>query len=348
MARRQDVGALNETVYLNPILVSPSNTMGLTGDEALSFDFFRKRTAMEIQGCFQSSLWESLVLQIGSQEPAVMHAATAVGYAHRKHIEKDLARQAMIDEDPRVYLGLRQYVKAINCLRTRIVDLEDPEASQIALMTCLLFICFEMLRGQRISALSHLGTGLRILSSRAAQQRQVTPDSLDLNHDSEGVLDQLISVFARLDYEFTMFGHRYPLFRLLPQQNSTPKLALPSEFASVAEARQYMDILASSTLRFRGKLLDIASRAVPDHVSPDLLTRLTWEYAITRNIDLSTHSSLLAELRDIQDSLAVWPAAFEAYRRQLDEPQRENESRALILLETQHFYSYFLIAGFRR
>lgn len=143
MARRQDVGVLNETVYLNPILLSPSNTMGLTGDEALSFDFFRKRTAMEIQGCFQSSLWESLVLQIGSQEPAVMHAATAVGYAHRKHIEKDLARQAMIDEDPRVYLGLMQYIKAINCLRTRIVDLEDPEASQIALMACLLFICFE-------------------------------------------------------------------------------------------------------------------------------------------------------------------------------------------------------------
>ena len=327
------------------LLISPSRaSMGLTGEESIGFDFFRKKTVFEIQGCFRSCLWESLVLQLSHQEPSILHAAIAVGSIHRKLTERDGAPQIMDVEDPRQLLGLRQYVKAIGFLRTRINDLENQDSGYIALITCLLFICLEMLRGQRLAALSHLGTGLRILSSRAVSVGSSEPNALILKHDSQSIQDQLISVFARLDYESTMFGQRSPHFLLLPSPTlKSWDQSIPSTFSSLSEARQYLDSLASRVLRFRGQLLGIATETATVHNS-DLGTRICWEHATTRSMDLSIHPTILAELRCLQDDLAVWSSALEAFKGKSDASEPEKVSKRATLLEIQHFYIYFLMS----
>lgn len=223
-----------------------TSPLGLSQEESIGFDFFRSKTAVEIQGCFRSSLWESLVLQITQQEPAVLHAAIAVGCAHRKQTERTGSSQATDVYDQRQFFGLKQYLKAISSLRDRISNLEDPPSSQIALVTCLLFICHEMIRGQRVGAISHLATALRILSSRAISDSTIESNALILRHESADVQDQLVGTFARLDYDSTMFGQRSPCFFLYPsQKTSIREFSVPSTFSSISEARQYVDILAS-------------------------------------------------------------------------------------------------------
>jgi len=86
--------------------------------------------------------------------------------------------------------------------------------------------------------------------------------------------DQLVSIFARLDYDSTMFRQQSPRFVLYRfQMTFTGDLSVPSSFSSLSEAREYVDILASGVLRFRGKLLELASFAVPNR-SPDFLTQI--------------------------------------------------------------------------
>lgn len=204
------------TTTFDEMLSHMSSPLGLNDEESVGFDFFRRKTAVEIQGCFRSSLWESLILQITQHEPSVLHGAIAVGCAHRKLADRSCMSEAPDVLDQRQLFGLKQYLTAINFLRNRINNMEDSETSQIALITCLLFICYEMLRGQRAGAISHLATVLRILSSRPSQNLIQTQTSVILHHDSDKLPDQLLGLFARLDYDSTMFGQRSLLLSLYP------------------------------------------------------------------------------------------------------------------------------------
>ncbi|PMD33645.1 hypothetical protein L207DRAFT_468984 [Hyaloscypha variabilis F] len=320
-----------------------TSSLDLSEEEAAGFEFFRSKTSLEIQGCFRTTLWERLVLQITQHEPSVLHATIAVGCAHRKYAERSGSSLATNLYDQRQFFGLKQYLKAISSLRSRIHDLEGPDTSRVALVTCLLFICHEMFRGERLGAISHLSTGLRILASRASSQTLTEPNSLVLRHESEDFQDQLVSIFARLDYDSTMFGQRSPRFSLCSSQETMNKdVSVPSTFSSLSEAREYVDILASGVLRFRGRLLELASFTVPNR-SPDFLTQLLWEHASARTVDLSEHPRLLIEFRRLGDGLAVWSAAFRSFKNGLSPAQRKNDSEAFALLEIQHFYPYILL-----
>jgi Fungal specific transcription factor domain/Fungal Zn(2)-Cys(6) binuclear cluster domain len=330
------------SLSLLPLQVTPSLT--LTEEESIGFDFFRRKTAVEIQGCFRTTLWESLVLQITQQEPSVLDAAIAVGCAHRKYAERRMLYPTTDVYDQRQFFGLKQYLKAISSLRARINNLEDPNSSRVALVTCLLFICHEMFRGQRVGAINHLATGLRILASRTISHSSTESSTLTLRNDSENVQDQLVSIFARLDYDSTMFGQRSPRFSLNPHQRTTAgDLSVPSNFSSLEEAREHLDILANGVLRFGGKLLELSALVLANR-SPDFMTQVLWEHAAARTVDLSDHPSLLVEMRRLGDGLAIWSAAFKAYQTGLPTAQRSNNSATLALLEIQQFYPYIILS----
>ena len=277
------------------------------------------------------------------QEPSILHAVIAIGSAHRRLLER---RRSACDNQIQLHqFGLRQYVKAIGFLRSRINDLEEQNSREIALATCVLFICFELMQGQRIAALSHLGTGLRILSFSVAQQTHNQNNALCTNYDSHILTDQLTNVFARLDFESTMFGVKSPHFLLLSASSpSGGNLTIPSSFTSLSMARQYLDILANGVFRFRGDLLRVAANHIPGTLV-DMPTRLCWEHASTRKLDLSDHPTLLVEMRRLQNGLAVWAAAFEALKERTKESSRDEDAKTWTLLEIQHFYPYFLISS---
>lgn len=239
---------------------------------------------------------------------------------------------------------LMQYTKALGYLRALLAESNDRQrCAETALVACLLFMCLEMLQCNQLGAVAHLRTGLRILAGvsnqdvilneRNAGDSRVTP-SVGLNP----TLDQHLSpVFTRLDYEAIVFGERGPLLSLRSSQGSSGAFCIPRAFASLSEARHYLDILASAVLRFRGELLDLATLFLKDNEELDSARRHCLQYAYTRLIDFSQHPGLARRLEDLTTNLIQWSTAF----KQLTNIQ---QSRAHFQLEIQHFYYFFLIS----
>ncbi|PVH89123.1 hypothetical protein DL98DRAFT_647709 [Cadophora sp. DSE1049] len=324
---------------------TPFIALDLTPEEARGFAFFRQNTVFQIQGAFRSSLWEQLVLQISHQEPAILHAAIAVGIVHRDQSDTQVARQNAFYHglDKRQAEGLRQYVKAIEFLRQKIDDVREPgdeRAKDVAMMCCLLFVCLELLWGKSMAALNHLGTGLKILTSRGTQPPG-QQNTLKLKPTSENLVSQLSGSFARLDFESTMFGQRAPHLHVLPAGSIDRDLYVPLSFESIFEARRYMDILSNGMLRFRGKLLEIASQSPPETTLGPLFQYL-WDHASTRSIDLTNHPILFSELGRLRDNMAVWSSAFEDLKNRFG--LESGHLRSLVLLELQHFYAHLLLS----
>ena len=78
------------------------------------------------------------MLQATHHEPAVQYGAVALGALHERF---ELQYSNMTESDDR--FALQQYVKAIGFIRNPIRERGKP-AADVALMTCVLFVCFEV------------------------------------------------------------------------------------------------------------------------------------------------------------------------------------------------------------
>lgn len=86
--------------------------------------------------------------------------------------------------------ALHHYTKAISLLRQR---LGDGHHSRVAtLLSCILFICLEFVRGNNDAALAHLSSGVKILRSQTPR-KQLQAGSAESTSD-----EVLAPMFTRL------------------------------------------------------------------------------------------------------------------------------------------------------
>ncbi|KAL7951355.1 hypothetical protein V8C42DRAFT_303860 [Trichoderma barbatum] len=226
LVRRNQIQTLQTVVVMSPRRL-------IAGKPAsLGFEYFRRYTTTKLPGLFESGFWDSLVLQASEQEPAVMHAVTALGAAH-KNEER---------------ISLTEYNEAIRHLR-RSLDRSDKEALRVCLITCMLFVCIELLRGGFKTGHAHLTNGLRIL--REIQRREgITASDGDiiLRSHVESVEDTLVEVFSRLNVQIALFGQvsSYLLFVGESAQTSGT-YDIPLTFLSLREARKHLDALINGS-----------------------------------------------------------------------------------------------------
>lgn len=110
-----------------------------TAKERRYFYFFQNRVTGRIAGQFNSQFWSRFVLQAAHHEPAILHAVIALGSLYEVFESGDtINRENMPDG-----FATQQYIKAIGCLVEPIVK-KGQQATDVALMTCILFICFEV------------------------------------------------------------------------------------------------------------------------------------------------------------------------------------------------------------
>ncbi|KAJ4362442.1 hypothetical protein N0V83_010535 [Neocucurbitaria cava] len=104
-------------------------------------------------------------------EPAVRHALIALGYLYQtesgsmKHARSRFAAY----NNPKILLA--HYNKSVRCLVDRIAEPSCPQ--EITLVTCILFVCIEFMRGNYLTGFEHLTNGLRIISQRQQKQRRL-------------------------------------------------------------------------------------------------------------------------------------------------------------------------------
>ncbi|PLN76728.1 hypothetical protein BDW42DRAFT_15631 [Aspergillus taichungensis] len=331
-----------------PLAFSVKEPLGLSLKELEAFHFFCQYSAHEIPGCFSSDLWERVILQMTHQEPSLRHAVVAVGSLHQRCRGMARTKSGRGEMKWSQEFPVLQYIKALQHLRQRLSRAHDPLAAPVALIACLLFMCLEMLQGNRMGAVEHLRTGLQILagipSLFAVHHDQLPHRYLYLQSTfSTSLLHQVAAQFASLDFEATGFGERSPVLHLAAQGvEMGDRMALPSSFSSVGEARSYLEILSNGLLHLRGELLQLAESHLPRDET-DWVIRHCRQHALVRSIDLIDHAHLLTHLAQLQTLFAAWLVAF----RNLTMNPLYGCSRATMLLEMRHFSMTFVAATTR-
>ena len=153
-AQESGLGLISYTaLYRNPFLDIPG-----TPQEYRSLEFFHHYVAPALSGDFDSEFWTRLIPCIGASEPPIKHAMMALASLY-KYQMNDEGYPTQEEQN----FTLLQYNRAIRSLGVRLNAGE--EALEITLLTCVLFICLEFMRGNQDVALHHLQGGLHILST---------------------------------------------------------------------------------------------------------------------------------------------------------------------------------------
>ncbi|KUJ09826.1 uncharacterized protein LY89DRAFT_675976 [Mollisia scopiformis] len=158
-----------------PILIRNPTTKVFDSDqEHCSFKFFRDVSRNRLSAAFPSKFWEKVILQACHHEPAIRHAAAALGGLHMVSTQKKRRLPYMQDAEG-MYdtFSEFQYTKA---LRTLAIPLQE-KPGDIVLMTCLLFTYFEALRGNHKAVRFHINNGIKIVAELRATSSP-RPDNL--------------------------------------------------------------------------------------------------------------------------------------------------------------------------
>jgi hypothetical protein len=256
--------------FPNRISEGPSQT----NVEARAFDFFRTKVAGYLSGVFDPSFWTIDILQVAQQEEPVRHAVVAVASLseHLLNIPKN-----GLETIPR--LALCQHTKAVRRLSQKM-HAENDASLQIVLMTCAIFVCFEMLQS-----------------------------------NFEAALVQLEAIFGRLMLQIILFIDTKPREWKFINPAFTP--ALPSVtpmFRSVHEARDCLDRCMCSIYHrmISSQFQELEEREVDanplSQLTPNLLDE--WEisfvsFMMKERGNLSTREQKVAVLLEIQHITAT-------------------------------------------
>ncbi|KAH6849817.1 hypothetical protein B0I37DRAFT_307589 [Chaetomium sp. MPI-CAGE-AT-0009] len=209
-----------------------------SSDDRRAFHFFQHITAPCLSGDLDGAFWRVLVLQICQSEPAVRHAVLAVSSLHEGMVQATMT--PYLNAEDRNSFALYQYNRAIACLldQMRTVDARPL----VPLLTCVLFVCIELMQSKDRESLLHLEQGRQILS-------QLGRKDLTRNPEIDLIKQHLVPMYTRLSLTSLMFGGE-------PVEIPTPLKTLtevPMMFETIDEVRYALYDFMDQCLRFAKK-----------------------------------------------------------------------------------------------
>jgi hypothetical protein len=172
----------------------------------------------------------------------VRHALLALSALHESH-EIASSPATRTKATPLRILALKEYTKAVGLLANNLSSQQPP--LQIIVISCIIFIWIEFVQDNLDIALSHLRSGLKLLS-------EPKPPTLSCRVD--GSITQLLK---RLHTQVTIHGHSS--FSRNPNNNPTPlaiQIVHSLGFRNLLEARDYLDNELANVFRFHRQTED--------------------------------------------------------------------------------------------
>jgi hypothetical protein len=210
-----------------------------SSDERRAFHFFQHVTAPCLSAGLDGAFWRVLVLQICQSEPAVRHAVLAVSSLHEGMVQGTMA-VPYLDAEDRNSFALYQYNRAIAYLldQMRAVDARPL----VPLLTCVLFVCIELMQSKDRESLIHLEQGRQILS-------QLGRKTMSRNPEIDLIKQHLVPMYSRLSLTSFMFGGD-PVAIPAPLKTMTE---VPMAFETMDEVRYALYDFMDECLRFTKK-----------------------------------------------------------------------------------------------
>ncbi|KAJ5734265.1 hypothetical protein N7493_003051 [Penicillium malachiteum] len=281
----------------------------MTADEQLYFNWFMERTTKKFAGVFPSDFWETLVLQASAQEPAVRHAVVALSAAHRfDRTDQPWAIPVTYGFDAEQFT-LQQYNKAIHFLRATVGP-TNPYTLRVALITCLVFVTLEFLRGQYKMGSAHLRYGIKLLSNissphpRSLFSPNILSPAEDFAHNS------LIDSYSRLTVQSALFG-QIPS-NLCISTRDPKEHAIPYTFSDIFDARCTLDDLLNRVHCLKRYYYDVYSEESQDK------------------------SSMFETQKRILADLSLWRKSFNASIPHLDSEESSGQKFRTMLLSVYY------------
>lgn len=288
-------------------------------EEKRYFEWFKFRTSKKLPGIFVSTFWDTLLLQASLSEPAVLHAVLALSSVHKREILNYSAQsQSNEPQDEQEYFMLQHYIKAIRHLQPHF-SATDSFSVRVALITCVVFVCLEFLRGHFKTAQNHLQNGLKVLTEMHVPSQKEGDDE-----DDEGILllkpspasidDWIAEALLRLHVQVELFRQSYQ-HHCLFLQAPRPEPSIYT-FHSINEAWHQMERLLNKIF---------------------YLTEQGREKRISKPLCFHPPRGLLKYQRRIQAELTMlskWLHTFEVSKEKLQRDQREELT--FQLLRTYH------------
>ncbi|KAE9371569.1 hypothetical protein N431DRAFT_341648 [Stipitochalara longipes BDJ] len=231
------------------VYIQPSSSPHFDTDmERQYFMIFQTETAPELTGYFDTTVWNRKVLQACHDQEYARHAVVALGAVWKAQaISQAPPNQISLSsgghQDPMTLYAyaLKAYGKAIQLMKD-ITKQEDPDRLRNTLMSSLLTTCFESYIGNQEFALSQAEYGVDVLLDWGDECQKTPLDDWTslkrLEHRSTFLDDDIVGVFARMDFQVMTFRDRS---RAKYKTKAFPKI--PVLFTSIQEARLYWDLI---------------------------------------------------------------------------------------------------------
>ncbi|KAF4422233.1 hypothetical protein F53441_14290 [Fusarium austroafricanum] len=159
--------------------------------EARSFQFFIEKTLANFQTFFPDDLWNTRVLQVAQSTECIRHAIVALSYYHQQYLTHEQWRS--LESVP----ALKHHNLAIGELLNP--SPETLSQGHVLILSCLIFICIELLQGKTDSALGLFKYGCRMIQ----QFRKNKPGSRPCS-DIEATFNLADACFKRIAVQLLM------------------------------------------------------------------------------------------------------------------------------------------------
>ncbi|KAI1205167.1 uncharacterized protein F4807DRAFT_444211 [Annulohypoxylon truncatum] len=267
---RHPTSAVHSTKHSEIVIFAPTPIETANKDESRCLEWFTHRSAFKLPGVFRFEFWDKLVFQAASTEPAVRHAILALGSAHKREGRVSLIPALDITPDKEEQFTLQQYSKAITYLQPHFSSRENSSV-RVGLLTCLIFVILEFIRGRYKTAITHLQSGLKLLDESQARSDDVESYSLFSEPCRDSVDAWIIQAFIRLDVQTKLMGQGSHYLNFI-REDRTPEIPTHGfAFQSIHQARQHLDRLLGQILYLSHEYRSQARRRAKIYLNSYLL-----------------------------------------------------------------------------
>ncbi|OCT44121.1 hypothetical protein CLCR_00637 [Cladophialophora carrionii] len=224
-----------------------------TESEWLAYAFYTNKISGILSGAFDADLWQRLVVQVADTEPTVRHGIFALGNLFRHHDVSDGMSECVC---PRCRQALRHYNKAISSFAQYMQRPSDQQTIDVALLSCLIFICIESYRLSDRIAISLITKGCGMIAEAMPRAQATQTVAIDSG---------LLNLFDRLWLLSSMFGHHIPRPSQRPASPTSTLGQLPvTGTIQTARDRLHEIITLVQSLRLRVFQAQMKSMSLPE------------------------------------------------------------------------------------